>query len=257
MTITMFIVYSDASGGRSLGVTIVSGWISEKVQWGLFDIDWRLLLAKYDVPYFHMREFAHSVGPFATWKGQEGQRANFLRLAVETIANRVHQGFACVVDHAIYEEIDAQYELSEAVGNPYAHAARDIMAHANRWLRKSQRGIPVEYVFEDGDEGKGLLLDAVTRYNKIVDGNDVLSVPTFGVPHDRGTTRGLTPLQAADFAAYELMKAYRMGEDEPLWKYRKSIQALSRIPAWWGQYTKKDFIQLCQAAGIAKRNNGK
>jgi hypothetical protein len=250
----MFILYSDASGGKNIGVTIVSGWLSEKLQWELFDIDWRLLLAKYDVPYFHMREFAHSVGPFESWKGNEGQRANFLRLAVETIANRVHQGFACAIDHAIYAEVDTQYRLSEATGNPYAHAARDCMAHANIWLRKSQRGIPVDYVFEDGDEGKGLLLDAVARHNKIVSGNDLVSIPTFKASRDRGSVKGFTPLQAADFAAYELLKAHRMGEDESLWKYRKSIRALAAIPGWWGKYTKANLIQLCKAAGIPERH---
>jgi hypothetical protein len=39
-------------------------------------------------------------------------------------------------------------------------------------------------------------------------------------------------LQAADFASYEYLKAFRLGEDEPIHKYRKSIQALSRISAW-------------------------
>jgi hypothetical protein len=42
---------------------------------------------------------------------------------------------------------------------------------------------------------------------------------------------GTTPLQAADFAAYEILKAHRLGENLPLYRYRRSILELAKIPA--------------------------
>jgi len=249
----MFTCYFDASGGKDLKVMIVSGWISEINQWELFEGDWRILLAHYDLPYFHMKEFAHSKGPFASWKGKEGQRSNFLRMAVDTIANRVHRGFTCVVEYESFYAIDAEYELSKEAGNPYSLAARDCMAHANLWLKKSRRGISVDYVFEDGDGGKGLLLDMIDRHNKVVTGFDTISLPIFRPSRDREGQKGIIQLQAADFAAYEWLKAYRTGDDEPLYKYRKSVQALARIPSWVGKYTKTNLIEMCEKAGIPKR----
>jgi hypothetical protein len=57
---------------------------------------------------------------------------------------------------------------------------------------------------------------------------------------------GITPLQAADFAAYELLKAHGIGDNLPLYKYRRSILELAKIPAWWGSYTESDLIALCE-----------
>jgi len=78
-----FSAYFDASLGD--GITVVAGWLGTTVAWESFDVDWRILLAQYDVPYFHMREFAHSTGAFKEWKGHDGRRANFLRKAVDII----------------------------------------------------------------------------------------------------------------------------------------------------------------------------
>jgi hypothetical protein len=180
----MFTCYFDASGGKDAGVTIVSGWIGQIPQWEQFDSDWRPLLAKYGVPYFHMKEYAHSKGPFESWKGQENKRANFLRLAAETIANRVYRGFCCVVEHSVHAEVNREYKLKEAVGNPYCLAARTCIAKANLWLRKSQRGIPVQYVFDEGDKGAGALVEIIQKHNKVVSGNDVIGIPSFQPSRD-------------------------------------------------------------------------
>ncbi len=58
---------------------------------------------------------------------------------------------------------------------------------------------------------------------------------------------GVTPLQAADFAAYELLKAHGIGDNLPLYKYRRSILELAKIPAWWGSYTESDLKALLRA----------
>ena len=142
----MFTLYADASGGKSIGTTVVFGWLSQNSQWELFDYDWRILLAKYDLPYLHMREFAHFHGPFENWKGQDNKRANFLRLVSETIHNRVHFGFTTRVGHQDFAEVDSEYRFKEFVGNPYSLAARSCIAKANLWVKKNQRDIPMNYV---------------------------------------------------------------------------------------------------------------
>ena len=118
----MLSCYFDASYDSPPTVTVVSGWIASTAAWERFDTDWRILLARYEVPYFHMREFAHSVGPFASWKGEENKRANFLRNAVDIIRACALHGFACLVEHAPFNSVNAQYYLSEWVGTPYALA---------------------------------------------------------------------------------------------------------------------------------------
>jgi hypothetical protein len=239
--------YFDASYDSPKTVTIVSGWVATTGQWERFDADWKILLAKYDVPYFHMREFAHSRGPFQSWKGEENKRSNFLRFAVDVLRGTVLRGFACVVEHKIFQKVNNMYCLSEAVGSPYSLAGRDCIAHANLWLKKDQRGIPVKYFFDDGDQGAGELIRVVKK--------DLMITPNFASSRDRASgEKGLTPLQAADFAAYELLKSLRdLGEDAPLWKYRRSIKALATIPGWWGKYSEEDLLNLCKKVPIKQR----
>lgn len=240
--------YFDASYDNPKTITIVSGWTSTTGLWERFDADWKLLLAKNHIPYLHMREFAHSVkgSPFEDWKGQENKRANFLRAAVDIIGSYVRHGFACVVEHEAFKQVDVDYMLSEAVGNPYALAGRDCIAHANVWLKKDERELPVEYFFEDGDEGKRALERIVKRDHHLV--------PYFGPSRDtKSGQKGLTPLQAADFAAYEILKGSKLGENAPLWKYRRSLHELAKIPAWWGQYQKDDLLRFCEVGTVPRR----
>jgi len=241
----MFTCYFDASYDSPISITVVSGWVASSAAWERFDADWRILLAQYDIPYFHMREFAHSVGPFAGWKGEEIKRANFLRKAVDIIRACALHGFACLVEQAPFDKINSQYCLSEWVGRPYALAGRDCVAHANIWLQKEKRELDVDYIFEAGDADAGELQRVML---------DMQAVPKFAP--GKSTTAGLvgiTPLQAADFAAYELLKAHGIGDNLPLYKYRRSILELARIPAWWGSYTESDLKALCERVQIPAR----
>ena len=240
--------YFDASYDSLKTITIVSGWVATTWQWERFDTDWRILLARYGIPYFHMREFAHSRGPFENWKGDQNKRTNFLKYLVDIIGTYVLKGFACVVEHKAFKRVNAAYYLSESVGNPYSLAGRDCVANANLWLRKDQRGLEVKYVFEAGDEGAGLLSKVVERDHHVA--------PVFSPSRDILGEKGLTPLQAADFAAYELLKASRdVGDNAPLWKYRQSLHALAKIPGWWGIYSEDDLIEFCKTASIPPRDN--
>jgi len=58
---------------------VVAGYVSSVDEWAHFETEWRLTLLKYQVPYFHMKEFTCSRGPFAgqEWK-HELRRAAFL-----------------------------------------------------------------------------------------------------------------------------------------------------------------------------------
>lgn len=69
----MFTPYFDCSrSGQGDGIVVVSGWLSTVEKWEQFTFDWKLVLARFNVPYFHMKEFAHSVIAYAEgWKGEE------------------------------------------------------------------------------------------------------------------------------------------------------------------------------------------
>lgn len=245
----MYRLYSDASGGTEHPGVIVAGYFAHADAWELFDADWRLVLAKYGVPYFHMSEFAHSRGAFERWKGNERTRRNFLADLVSVIKHRALFGVACAVRHSAFVNVNQEFTLSEIFGNEYALCGRDCVAQAGViGTRKGLEGQPVEYVFEDGDEGKQYLIRSLKR--------DKSAVPIFKPARLRNGEPGLTPLQAADFAAYELLKAMRMEDatTSPLVKYRQSLRALASIDGWWGQYTEADLRGMCEKGGISRRD---
>jgi hypothetical protein len=241
----MFSCYFDASRNNPVTVEVVSGWVAMVGGWERFETDWRILLAQYEIPYFHMKEFAHSTGPFKTWKGQENKRANFLRKAVDVIGSNVLCGAACIVEHDSFEKVKKNYPLTDLAGVPYSLAGRDCVAHINTWLGKTERDLPVLYFFEDGDQGKGELMRIMKR--------DCLPSPTFRPSVDTDADKGLLPLQAADFAAYEILKAHPLGDYLPLYKYRRSLVELAKIQSWWGKYSEQDLIDLCNRAMAAEK----
>lgn len=247
----MFTGYFDAAGGKDHGFTVVSGWVAPVGEWERFETDWKILLAKYSLPYFHMKEFSQSKGPFKNWYKQEGMRANFLALAVEIIACYVKYGFACHVDHIVFDKLNSMYDLTAEVGVPYSLAGRDCVAHTNQWLLDKKEELPIEFFFEAGDDGE-------EEFKRVMR-KDGLPEPIFKPSRDREGQKGIVALQAADFAAYELRKAARdhPASDGPIWKYRKSIRALARIPAWWGQYTESDLLLLCRRIRARPREHAK
>src|SRR5262249_7918063 len=74
----MLATYCDASGGKDQPMMVVAGYVSTLGAWQAFHSNWKLVLAKYDIPYFHMKEFAHFRGPFEGWQAKEGTRRNLL-----------------------------------------------------------------------------------------------------------------------------------------------------------------------------------
>lgn len=239
----MLTAFCDASGGPDQGIMVVAGWISSVAEWERFDADWRLLLAKYEVPYFHMKEFAHSKGPFESWRGKESKRRTFLSTACEIIRDRVLASLAVGVEYSAFEQVDRLYPLSEAVDRPYCLCSRTCIAETNRWAeRHNYPQTHVEYVFERGDEGAGALVDIMPKH---------LQVPSFK------TRIEMTPLQVADFSAWELLKARRSerGDFGPFTTYRQSFLALAAIDERvWSGYGEAELVTLCRAARLPLRS---
>jgi hypothetical protein len=246
LMINSYSLHCDASGGHDHGFIVVAGYLSTFEKWLVFMKEWNILLGTYNVPYFHMMEFAQSKGPFTTWKGDEPRRVAFLSKAAGIIREHVERSYATLVEYDGFSKIAARYPLKEIAGNPYSLAARTCAARASEYIHDPT--MDVAYIFEDGDEGKGELLRVMHR--------DGYSAPIFRPSRNQvingKAVKGLVTLQAADFAAYELRKVFRDDpncERWPIERYRKSLAVLAEIPgelADWGHYGELELVEMCK-----------
>jgi hypothetical protein len=245
--------YFDASGGVEHPAVIVAGYISTVGKWNQFDGEWRKALGRreFNVPYFHMKEFAHSVGPFAEWKGDEQRRRRFINTLISIIAKYAKAGVACGIKESVWDSINQSYPLQETFGCAFALAGRDCVNKVHHWGEKlnNYNRNEIRCVFEAGDKGKGNLMRVVEEAQK--------PLPIFepGRPQPELSHPGTPALQAADFAAWELLKVVASGKDTgPSHQFRVSLRKLSSaVPVSWTQYRNSDFITLLKLGGIKPR----
>ena len=244
--------YFDASGGAEHSVMIVAGYVATIGRWKRFDSEWRKVLGRkeFDVPYFHMKEFAHSVGAFKEWKGNENKRKRFINALISVISRNVQAGFACAIKDSVWYAANKAYPIAESFGVPYALCGRDCVNKTFFWGRSKRFSDgQIRSIFEAGDKGKGHLMRVIEEARK--------PVPIFehGRPHETNDNLGMTPLQASDFAAWELLKVVASGKESvPLSELRVSLQKLSKaVPVSWTQYKESDFIELLRLGGIRAR----
>ncbi|MGI8519379.1 MAG: hypothetical protein ACR2MC_02005 [Actinomycetota bacterium] len=242
----MFAAYYDASGaeGDSRKPLVVAGLISTVLRWRKFERDWNRVLAdpEFNVPYLHMKEFAHSQkgSPFESWKGNEEKRKQFLDRLRRVIKRRVHRATLMYLPLEHFTAVNERYRLQEVIGGPYSLAAVGCFGHVDKWVKAKHPGDHVEHIFEAGDKGQRIFeaVSKVAGYFPIIrrkfDG-------------ERGTW--ITPLQAADWFAYEyaleLMRRDAPGERR--FQQRGSWQELHwHIPCIVKEYSMSSLTRLCE-----------
>ncbi len=251
----MFTAYFNEAGGDDLGYMFVAGYVASVEAWERFEIDWKLFLAKFNVPYLHMKEFSHSKKCYATWRDDEPKRVRFLGMAAEIIAAHTKRAFISFVNCKEFDEIDAMYAMRERFNSPYALAGRACIGVANNWARNPKtQSLDIEYVFEDGGPDKPGLVAATQALPPF------LPSPAFKPSRDEQPSkqwpegrRAIVQLQAADYLAYEARKvAFNIVNGRPRIA-RKSLQALTPVPLDRSTWDKPRLLRLCQGAHFEQR----
>ena len=238
----MMSAYCDASGTEDQPVVAVAGWIGPVARWDTFEVDWKIALARFDVPYLHMKEFAHFKGPFETWKGDEPKRRAFLATLTHVIHSSATMIIGTLVPTDVVREVDREFCVTEHLGNAFTVAALVTILNGQRVFGVDQ----VEWFFEAGDRGRGPLEDMLERYKH--------PLPTFRPSRDQKGIRGVVPLQAADFAAYELFRDCKTGEGQPAWRYRMSGIKLFSFKQLLVKYSNSNLLDMCEKLAVPPRN---
>src|SRR5260370_41292880 len=206
--------------------TVVGGYISSVEAWEGWQIDWRLSLAKFNVPHFHMREFLSYSGAFidSKWK-LESYRAQFLSELVSVINRFTIATFASFIKKSMFDSANGFFELDKHA-NPYSLCSRDCSDRAHKFIRETYKSeMAVAYIFEKGDKGAGMLIDLM-EWSKLP--RPIFKRPRFNLKNpklDQDDPPAIQ-LQACDLIAWEV----RRGKKD--WalkqKLRSSLFALGK-----------------------------
>ena len=244
--------FFDASHNHDNTEMLVAGYASTVEEWAQFEIGWKLTLAKYDVPFFKMSEFIGRKKEYSHPKWQsESYRAQFIADLAQIIRGWTVASVCCGMKQSLFNQYNTIYELDKRF-NTFAICARDCAAQVRKYIRSIPSDLPIAYIFDQGDEGKGFLLNEMqasklpmpvfkrSRPDPLLDKDDPYAVP----------------LQAADLAAWELRRGEKdLEQGKAPRQLRKSLIALKHNVRIWKETKEPDLQGLIQVAGIAKRSS--
>jgi hypothetical protein len=245
-----YAAYLDAS--KDSAMMLVAGYVSTVEEWAQFEMAWKLTLAKFDVPYFHMKEFTAKQGPLThpKWKS-ESYRAAFLSDLAQIIRGWTVASVCCGMRQELFDEYDKIYRLHERF-NAYAICGRDCAAQVRRLVRNEVKSdLSIAYIFDQGDEGRGKL-------TKEMEASD-LRLPVFKRSKPNPDLDKDDPfhvqLQACDFSAWELRRGDKDFETgKRCADFRTSLRVLAAVKhRIWKETKQPDLDGLIQVAKVEKR----
>lgn len=232
----MLTAFFDESGHfATSGFFSVASFVAQKTEWPVFSDNWRTALHESGAPYLHMREFAHSVGPYASWT--ERQRRGLMSgcLAAINATRAVAVGAVLQVDdfNVLSDECRSRMQ------NPFFCCLQEVVRGAaiNGVFEDPSAKVDMVFSVQDEFHGKAVLLhEAMTRMSDVKKRIGTLSFMDM---------RDHPELQAADLLAYELRHHYQLGTNRPppptRWPFRQIVEhqrnvlgarMLKFIPGW-------------------------
>lgn len=212
----MLRIYLDDSGksdNPTESITCIAGAISPLQAWKELEREWSEVLCRFDVPYLHMKEYAHSVpgSPFEKWKGNEEVRTAFLSSLMDIMGRQVLSVIGTTVPNEHFKRLTLAQQ--QKVRDPYFMCFQQTMLAAGvnafaehktvgRSLNIPSSTLPEEeklgVVFSSQDEFRGL---AESLYYEMR--AETTIGPMLG-SFEWASYKDVIPLQVADLIAYEM-----------------------------------------------------
>jgi hypothetical protein len=247
------VLYCDES--RRLGQnTTVAGAIASVQDWLDFDVEWRQALRDNGLRYFRMSEFANSRGEFRNgWKRNETRRQEFFLRLAQIIVDHVVCWVGASVSQKDYEAADKIYQL-HGYSEPYTVCGLTCVGLAYQWRDANHLDyLPLEYVFEDGDQHAGQLWQ---RCKEWYGEHPIFRQKLSDDVNSNNFKQLVTPLQVGDIAAYEIGKAYSLLDPnvEALFvHFRTSFGLLGSVPHKWGELHETTLRAEMNMRGVPRR----
>lgn len=190
----MLTAYFDDSGTHDASAALVmAGWIGDEEQWAKFDKEWRALLDKEGLTWFHMTECEAADGEFDMWP--RPRRDALIHDLRQVILNNNLHGLGVVIARNDWNRL-VTGKIRDILGDGNDVCFVHAIDLATRWVRVRTNHYEMAFVFDIGVESneKHLIIQTFDEnYNDIP---EIQSI-TFA------RVKQFSPLQAADMLAWE------------------------------------------------------
>jgi hypothetical protein len=218
----MVSAYFDESDSSS--ASAVAGIVSTADKWRGFEGDWSRLLDKYHLSALHMKDFAHSRGEFSSWAGDDEKRRQFLGRVIEIMGRRCQWCIGIVIDRKAFSKIiSPEEDVSSFYSSEYTQAAFMALLLTGKWSARCRLEHPVNFVFDRGNRNRPSFQRA---YDHLYANEEERSLSSIG-PLSFADDVAVSPLQVADFVAYECCKVYT-DLDKNVRRFRESLKQMMK-----------------------------
>jgi len=239
----LFQSYYDASGSESSpenGLTVV-GLVASESKWLRFQAAWEAVLQDHGITAHHMRHFTGSSpkSEFASWKADDARRARYMEALVKALKQGMHKGFVVTIEPSALSAVNREVRFGD---HGYALAANLCRRYVERWLVQKHPAARLQHIFENGDNGGGILRD-LAAFSDVIDG---LRFPFSIVEKIRSDGQRVRQFEAADLVAWETRRMV-IDASIPGRHPRRSLMEIARmLPLAGTTLTAAKILPICR-----------
>lgn len=204
--------------GNDPAILVVGGYLMRADEAERMESDWRRILAKHGVAYFHMKDVSPAAGDFK-FLGLPGCDA-LTRDIIGCILDHDVEGFAAIIN------LQKPFRLLGAPTDLYTSCLNDCVTALTSNLSQKDPDAKVMFYFEDGHPSRGV----ADRYLKTLPRHPQGAVAKHFLDHKFCGKKEKCLLQAADLLVWQTAKFVKD-------KYKRTFMSATRMP-------RRDYLAL-------------
>jgi len=227
LSLTSFMDETGHADDPTLHFAGMAGFVAPLGNWEVFEERWNSALKNAGLTEpFHMKEFAHSVGQFESWKGKEELRQLFFGHLIKIIQDTQADPVGVAISVNDFNSLTPSQQSSFG-GDPYYIAfqkcTRGAASSALFEAKEEQVAMVFAFQGEFGNRAEQLWY-AMQKSPKVED----IIKERMG-SYASCTPKKMCQLQAADLFAYELLKEFENQIMRPTDKMRYGMRQILKM----------------------------
>jgi hypothetical protein len=203
----------------------MAGFLAPAYKWEKFESNWNTVLKEFHIPYFHMKEYAHSKGVFKGWEKDEAKRKDLFNKLLNKIAAIRPVPMGSITSLEGFRSLSQEDQL--AWHDPYLRGLLDCTSAPGFLLDDQPPQVKFAVVFSHQAEFAHRAKHVYQLIEEASPFGHRMMYPDFK------DMRDLVPLQAADIIAYELHREFERRlhspKKPPRYGYKRIAELAARV----------------------------